>query len=71
MWIARDKDDNEIWLYNNKPEKSSDNSYFIGSGDIIYTIKLEDYTEKEFEMLFGIKNLTFENSPIEIEVKVK
>lgn len=71
MWIARDGDDGEIWLYNNKPTKNSDNTYFIGSGDVICTIKLEDYVDEEFKIMFGIDNLTFENSPIEVELVIK
>ena len=71
MWIARDKDDNEVWLYKDRPAKNSDNSYYIGDGDIVASAKLSSYGEKELEILFGITDLTFENSPIEIEVKVK
>ena len=71
MWIARDLDDNEVWLYNNKPERSTDNTYFIATGDIISTIKLEYYSLKELELMFGITDLTFENSPIELDIKIK
>ena len=63
MWIARDLN-GPIWVYKSKPNKNDD-SYFSSSDTIGFQLH-ENYLQ-----IFGIDNLTFENSPIEIEIKVK
>ena len=63
MWIARVLDDS-IWVYKSKPNKNDD-SYFSSSDTVGFQLH-ENYLQ-----IFGIDNLTFENSPIEIEIKVK
>lgn len=63
MWIARYLD-GSIWVYKSKPNKK-DNSYFSSSDTIGFQL------HGNYLQIFGIKDLTFENSPIEIEIKVK
>lgn len=63
MWIAIDKDDNSIWIYDNKPVKGE--RKFFNYGGSYHAINYK------ILQIFGITGLTFENSPIEIEVKVK
>ena len=69
MYIAKDKDET-VWLYESKPEKDEKFSIFYPIDDLDNVIEI-NCTDKELHALFGIDNLTFENSPIEIEVKVK
>ena len=70
MWIAKDNFDNSVWIYNHKPTKEEKTGMFQISNDYHSAIELL-CTDKELYALFGIKDLTFENSPIEIEIKVK
>ena len=69
MYIARDKDET-VWLYESKPKKDEKTSIFYPTDDLDNVIGL-NCTYKELHALFCIDNLTFENSPIELEVKVK
>lgn len=70
MWIARDLEDDSIWLYKSKPVKDGKSFMFNPIDDLDDVIELK-YIDKGLHALFGIDNLTFENSPIELEVKVK
>lgn len=70
MWIARDLADDSIWLYNYKPEIDKSNTYFDCKRNS-KKLQLTDFKNRDLKIFFGIDNLTFENSPIEIEVKAK
>lgn len=56
MWIARDID-GSICIYREKPKKIS--KIFIG-GNCIGRLKTSDFP-----------NVNFENSPVEVELKIK
>lgn len=61
MWIARDLD-NKLYLFNNKPLKATirENGYHVPQGERKgYPISKELFPE-----------VTFENSPLEIEMKI-
>ena len=70
MWIAKDGFDNSIWIFDYKPTKNEKARMFQTTDYSDNAIEL-NCTDKELYALFGIKDLTFENSPIEIEIKVK
>ena len=70
MWIARDLADNSIWIFDYKPTKNEKSKTFLTTNCLDNAIEL-DCTEEEFKSLFGIRELTFENSPLEIKIKVK
>lgn len=65
MWIARNKD-LSLWAYKYKPKKQKKS---FSSKDINYT-QISNF-QLEIFGVYNPKSLTFENSPIEIEVKVK
>lgn len=69
MYIAKDKDDDSIWLYSKKPRLNKRGGFF--EAECNPSLRLSDYEDNDIKALFGIDNLTFENSPIELEVKVK
>lgn len=69
MWIAKDLD-SSVWLYECKPVKNEIDFKFYPTDDSDTVIELS-CTDKELKNILGILNLTFENSPIEIEIKVK
>ena len=56
LWIARDRDFS-LWLYTEKPTK--DGTKFIGIYDQIYHLDHELFPD-----------ITFENSPQEVEIKL-
>lgn len=61
MWIARDLD-NKLYLFNNKPLNVGirGNGYHIPQdGEKGYTVSKELFPE-----------VTFENSPLEVEIKI-
>ena len=61
MWIARDSD-NTLWFHKGKPKKSSDSkkkSY--------YWFSAEEYWEVDESFL---PEVTFENSPMEVELNL-
>ena len=60
MWIARDKNE-DLWLYGNKP-------YTFGM-DIFHTQTDDELCGKLNKDLFP--EVTFENSPVEVELKIK
>ena len=70
MWIARDLADDSVWLYNCKPKLDKSNTYFDCSRNS-KKLQLTCFENYDLKIFFDIYNLTFENSPIEIEVKVK
>ena len=62
MWIARDSD-NSLWIHEEKPKKCANpknKSYFWVSG--------EDWWEVDEDFL---PEVTFENSPMEVELVLK
>lgn len=64
LWIARDKDD-DLYLYNYKPCKNEDSGRFT-CGVQPYGKWSEEY-ELERDLF---PELTFENSPQEVELKL-
>lgn len=59
LWIARDKD-GMLYLYDSKPHLLSDNaSYYDSDNGCFYDIPINWFPE-----------LTFENSPQEVELKL-
>ena len=64
LWIARDKNTNELWCYTDKPVLNTDSGMY--SADF----SLERTTSCEFPReLFP--EVTFENSPMEVELVLK
>ena len=65
LWIARDGDgSNSLWLYNAKPDKQPSN---------IYTCTWKENGEwgEEYELDKDMfPEITFENSPREVELKL-
>lgn len=62
MWIARDKD-GDLWLYGQKPHK------FRTRTDIFCSNENDEIYVKLYDNIFP--EVTFENSPIEVELKIK
>ena len=60
MWIARDKS-KSLYLYNDKPIKETDSCFYPkkGNDSMLYI------NERMFP------EVTFENSPVEVELKLK
>lgn len=58
MWLARDKN-KELYIYKTKPIKISDKYFISKEGD-------KRYVDKG-----PFSEVTFENSPVEIELKIK
>ena len=63
LWIARDKGTNELWCYTDKPVLNTDSGMY--SADF----SLERTTCYEFPSEF-FPEVTFENSPQEVELKL-
>lgn len=60
LWIARDKDTNELWLYRHRP--------ILDVG--MYTADFSSANSSSFEIpTEWFPEVTFENSPMEIEMK--
>lgn len=77
LWAARDncKDgSDEVWLYPNKPTRNEKYGYFTltdiyNFGAWFGVYELPDTLQKAFEEL--TKSITFENSPVEVELTIK
>ena len=61
LWIARDPDD-VLFLYKSKPQYHSVSAIFVATDGV--WINLSDYDMDDFP------EVTFENSPQEIELKL-
>lgn len=60
MWIARDKNE-DLWLYENKPYTFCMDIFLMQTDD-----ELCDKLNKDL-----FPEVTFENSPVEVELKIK
>lgn len=61
LWIARDKNTNEIWLYSSRP--------FIDGEQYKPNLEKENCRCVELPMEWFLE-VTFENSPQEVELKL-
>ena len=61
MWIARDSD-NTLWLHEEKPKKCTN-----PKNKSNFWVSTEDWWEVDESFLPGV---TFENSPMEVELKL-
>lgn len=61
LWVARNEN-NELYLYSSKPVNGGDGNFYLGETDSDDVIRLNDEEYNE---------VTHENSPIEIELKIK
>lgn len=59
LWIARDGSDNAIWCYDKEPIKSVYDFAWANDSKIMFQLPKENFPE-----------VTFENSPQEIELKI-
>lgn len=63
LWIARDKNTNELWCYTDKPVLNTDSGMFSADFSLERTISYELCIE-------WFPEVTFENSPQEVELKL-
>lgn len=61
LWIARDKDTDELWLYSGRPLRDGD----------IYKPNLDKENFRSVDLPYEwFPEVTFENSPQEVELKL-
>lgn len=63
LWIARDKDSNELYLYNHKPLLNENEEQYQPNLDKNDWVCLEVISS-------WFPEVTFENSPMQIELKL-
>ena len=67
MWLARDKVDNRLYLYvYDEPKKAEKSGMFINQSDIMTVPSAIHIKETDDRY----KNITWENSPIELNYKL-
>ena len=66
MWIVRNKEYKELRVFGGKPRRK--NGYFLGD-DLYGHTKTSGFVYPDNEGIF--KDITFENSPVEVEIKLK
>lgn len=64
MWLARDKDNNQLWLYiYNEPTKLEKTGMFKNNDTIRCAINIQEVDDR-------YKDITWENSPVELTYKL-
>lgn len=63
LWIARDKGTNELWCYTDKPVLDIDRGMYHSDFSLEHTMSYEFFSE-------WFPEVTFENSPRQIELKL-